>query len=477
VAGSSADSVARPSFRAERFLVLGLLGLADLILIAALLRGIEALVAVAGLLALALALLRLEWLAALILLGAPLVRPLQQVAGGESLLLGLRVLALGWLALTLGRRRAFLGWLLREPVFVATSLLLVLLLAGVSWSGAQAYGAGKAHGFAWGPWLFLLLALGLGWRWGQRTPPAAGVKHLLGAGWVLLVAIAAVALGRLIGGLPAGETRLRVLGLNPIWLGRWMGMGILLVPFAVIRLRWPVSLTLLVLAGFAVALAATGSRGPMVATALALPLVAALLALRRGRRAALGVGAAMLGAILVLGLAYVFLPAGVRERLEQPVSDGFDLSWSLRLYLLRTALALVPGAGLLGYGTGGFAFEATGGDVRFYPHNVLLEILLENGWLGLLLFGVILAGAVRALWRLRGVTALGPETATVGGLFAYALVNAMVSGDLPVNEGVWIWSGLLVALAALTSARPRVGGDPGGSADTGPERAPTGDTP
>jgi len=45
---------------------------------------------------------------------------------------------------------------------------------------------------------------------------------------------------------------------------------------------------------------------------------------------------------------------------------------------------------LFGTGIGSFGYEWTGVDMRLYPHNIILEILFELGFIGLLIFGYIL---------------------------------------------------------------------------------------
>src|SRR5207253_1155984 len=95
---------------------------------------------------------------------------------------------------------------------------------------------------------------------------------------------------------------------------------------------------------------------------------------------------------------------------------------------------------LLGIGTGGFGTV----DPQLYPHNIVLEAAAELGFPGLVLVLGILAYGVRAVLRaLRGSE--GEEkrrAALIAALFLAALLNALVSGDLPNNSAVWLATGL-----------------------------------
>ena len=83
------------------------------------------------------------------------------------------------------------------------------------------------------------------------------------------------------------------------------------------------------------------------------------------------------------------------------------------------------------------------GDIRSYPHNILLEIWFELGLPGLALFGALIAVAVAALapWRLLHKC---PWALLALALFTNALINASVSGDLNDNRLLFASMGLLL---------------------------------
>ena len=88
-------------------------------------------------------------------------------------------------------------------------------------------------------------------------------------------------------------------------------------------------------------------------------------------------------------------------------------------------------------------------DVRLYPHNLILEILVELGLVGLLLFGGL------SLWALRG---LGSAYSVrhdvlrlvVLMLFVTGFLNSMSSGDLSDNRFVF---GVLAVMSFPRSSR------------------------
>lgn len=66
-------------------------------------------------------------------------------------------------------------------------------------------------------------------------------------------------------------------------------------------------------------------------------------------------------------------------------------------------------------------------DSRSYPHNIVLEILIENGLLFLLVILYI-------LWKI-----LRKSKSPLFLLFYYYLLNAAFSGDLLLNEYVFLY--------------------------------------
>lgn len=198
----------------------------------------------------------------------------------------------------------------------------------------------------------------------------------------------------------------------------------------------------------------TGSRGPVAAAALAVALVALMAPggnLRRGLRLLLVAGAAV--------AAYFLLvrddSAGAASRVTSTLLSGnlTDTSSTTRYTIWQDALNYIP-LHPLGGGWGAFSlprpeFKLLGSLGLTYPHNVLLEVTGEAGWIaggGLVLF------SFAAIRRLRRASS-DPVAAVLLGIALFATINALVSGDLSDRL---TWGSLAVgwAVPAISKKRP-----------------------
>ncbi|MEV4661868.1 O-antigen ligase family protein [Micromonospora echinofusca] len=262
---------------------------------------------------------------------------------------------------------------------------------------------------------------------------------LVGCGGVL--AVAALASG-------SGEDRAAGFGSNPIWLARAIGIAVV----ACIWLYFCRRLSMAVASGLVVLLAlglfATGSRGPLVATVVAL-FVLVLSGLRRkirhGRREWVGVG--LLGALVVVVLA---LPSLLPPRMYAFVVDpSNELAGTARTEMRdRTMSIIAEHPGGVGYGnwtSHSWMLEHN------YPHNIWLELLAEAGWLvGGAFILLCLVMAVR-LWGAARSDALA---GFVLAMLAFNAVAVSTSGDVNASRGLFVSLalGLLVLLRVRRAA-------------------------
>ena len=114
----------------------------------------------------------------------------------------------------------------------------------------------------------------------------------------------------------------------------------------------------------------------------------------------------------------------------------------------QTASKLWPQAPVIGHGVGSWPLLTGWPDVKIHPHNAFLELLSENGLIGLGLFLALLATALRpiSLEQLRS----DPQALCAIMLFASTFLNAMVTSDLPGNRAMFMMLGVL-ALFAIRS--------------------------
>jgi O-antigen ligase len=225
-------------------------------------------------------------------------------------------------------------------------------------------------------------------------------------------------------------------GSNTIGAGRASGvavvvLGALLLSQALKKL-WPNVAAAAVIAWLAVALLSTGSRGPVFACAASLLLVAVMVP---GGGRAFRVAAAA-GALFFGRLVFTDATGLGANRLSQTLSGQYDLLDSRKEIWLE-ALSAIPNYPL-GVGWGNFfsvlspgARLASGYDQ--YPHNLLLEVFVEAGWL---VGTAVLILLVMTLGRLPKI-AVDPYGAALCGIALFFILNAMVSGDVNDNRMMW----------------------------------------
>jgi len=237
--------------------------------------------------------------------------------------------------------------------------------------------------------------------------------------------------------------RVSALGGNPINFARNLGLSFLVALVFLPRSRFkPLLVGAMALAGLLVL--ASGSRAPglgLFAITL-LVLLANCWRMRGPRKMAL--------VLLVAPAAfYIFanfydllsrLPMGSVGR-YMLMREGLSVSSPARLTLLDAAWSgfrMNP----WGWGTGSFAAMSPISFFR-YPHNLLLEIAVELGLVGLVLalLVVLRAGFV----SLKQVFSRGENSipvAVVSVLFLFMLANAMFSGDINSNLSLWMLAAL-----------------------------------
>jgi O-antigen ligase len=312
----------------------------------------------------------------------------------------------------------------RERLVLLAPLAFLLVLAGLSlvWSPSPAYGAEKLSVWA----LTGLL-------------PAAFILVLArgssSVSWKLIAMIAfAYALGLIAfgGGSQLFPGRFTYFIGNPIWEARAVFVGALVVLFG----PFPAIAKVVLAPVMIVAGLLTVSLGPFLGLLLgAWAGVAAILlsADRTDRRVAIGWAALGLGTGLAVLLALIGVQLPEIAALTSLVID--DPNVTGRANFLGVVGSLFTQAPVLGMGIGGFA--STGLD--FYPHNLVAEVGLELGLIGLLALGTWFALALRGAARSPILVALVVAT----GVFS------LFSGSVAGNVEFWMFSSLAVAMIPI----------------------------
>jgi len=382
----------------------------------------------------------LPWAVALLGMGYPILDPINIVLRTDAVTFyGTRWLVIGGLLLLLLIRvrkpGSFLARCMSDPIAMWAAALGFVLVLGLFWTPSPVYGRMKVVGYLITNLLLFAGGLVLATARDGEPPQARDERYdsFLRAivFFALLLALAGFVNLQL--RYYKFTTRLTVLGINPIWVARTMGLAILSL-LTLRRLRQIGSPAFLLLtAPLAAVMVLTGSRGPLLG--LLIVLVGGGLVLSRasfGRRILVLAASAS-----AAGLAFLVMPEALRDRFLRTFTG--ETSGLLRIGLLkivRSALAYVPGRGM---GTGGFPLLLRIGDRRMYPHNLFAEIGIENGIPGLLtLVGFIGATLARGIRR-----AHDPRMLTAILAFIFALWNAQFSGDLIGNEWVWLFAGVI----------------------------------
>jgi hypothetical protein len=400
--------------------------------------------------------------------GMPLVFPLGAASGDDRttfvaliLFALLPGMILAWNRLWGSRDGPELRPALNDPLSWLVAALGAWLVCGLTWTAGPLYGAFKTQMYLGvNLLLFAGAAVYLGWGREERGAPgaeprgglvpAAAPRFLRALLWLQL-AIALTAVWNWFSQYYVfRDNRLVTLGMNPIWTARHAGLGIVIILGlrAMGRMRLVVMIPALVLLVWV--FLRTGSRGPLVAIAVTL-CYWAITATRARRSPGLTRGMWIGAAVAVFG-AIVMV-----QRTAGLFAAGRRVSNLVRARLLEVSIDALSSVSLRGLGTGGFPSLFRLPDDRYYPHNIFLEVLLENGLIGLALLLGFLA-LVFWRWRRWGRRLRArPEVPVaaeavalhrvVGAVLIYALANAQFSGDIWVNEWVWVTAGMIVAWA------------------------------
>lgn len=337
------------------------------------------------------------------------------------------------------------------PLSVVMMLsVAVLVLLGVTYSQLPGYGVAKGLRFGVLGVLAMLGPLVI-------IRDEASLRRLMRSLWIVGACIAAAAV---ILGIATGSAgRLVSFGGGPITLGRLSGVGLAcaLVVF-LSRDKWRY-LAVASMPVLTVGLLGSGSRGPVLAALVASSVWAVGIAARRGTRGyrLAGVIAAILG---VVAVTWRYLPESVLNRYALLVSSNPGASVAVRGDLMRGAFRVALLSPLTGAGTGSFGAAARVTPF-LYPHNMIAEVVAENGLLvaGLLVVGLMtaLVNAVRIAWERRSA----PWWSVVF-VMVFMVANAMFSGDLNDNQILFAFA----SIAAMSWPRMLWAGQPSVDAGT-----------
>jgi O-antigen ligase len=243
-----------------------------------------------------------------------------------------------------------------------------------------------------------------------------------------------------------GSGRLQIGGENPIATGRMACLGTVIFALVVLQARGLIRLLSLTgLALCTVAAVATGSRGPLAAAVAAI-VIASILAGSGQSRIRRLVVLPIVGVIAWLTVTRLAPEAGL-TRLSTATGGESDAE---RVRLASESLRIASHHwGGVGWGDLGSYLSSSArinvqGWVQ-YPHNVLIETLVEGGVLALL--GLLIM--LWASWRRLQANSKSLSGQIMLGLWLFAFGSALTSSDLIGNRIMWMMIGVGLALPCI----------------------------
>jgi hypothetical protein len=258
--------------------------------------------------------------------------------------------------------------------------------------------------------------------------------------------VIAVSLGLLFPAADASESGVVAIdGSTTIAQGRAAGAAVVVLVLVAIVGRSHRAVLLIGACGLGVGMIASGSRGPVLA-AVAAVMVASFFTAQGTRW--------VRALVVTVGVATATYLAYAAELIADRQMRLDDDSAAARRRLWGEAWD-IAGANPLGIGWGQLIDHLSVASVldragqRQYPHNLLLEVASEGGWTAFAALVLLLGLALRIQARAER----GPREAAMLGLLLFFLVNAMVSGDLAGNRGLWVTVGAALVWTGNGSVR------------------------
>lgn len=232
---------------------------------------------------------------------------------------------------------------------------------------------------------------------------------------------------------------------NVIWFGRAMALSIVWFYYTIVSnskyVVKIISIIMIVLAMFL--LNVTGSRGPLLSLVLSF-----LLFIFFTKKYGFKTKFVLLGFISILiipGFTYLF--TNIMNRFT---SLSTDVSALIRIYAIYHGILLFFQKPFFGWGTGSFASIVN--EFIKYPHNIFVELSMETGIIGLILFILFLVIVIYNMIALRKkiVEKSHSDLLNLSFLiFFLAFFNSQLSGDIAHNPLMWFSAGCVLVLRKI----------------------------
>lgn len=244
--------------------------------------------------------------------------------------------------------------------------------------------------------------------------------------------------------------------ITKIGSGWLMGMAIILMVFyPVVQSRKAQRALFVVLLPLLIGgLMASAARGPILAMFAAL-VIGSITWMREGRLKARTVLILLSIFVAGIGAAFFVLRQADAGKFDAKATEFKSIfsrgsasgSAGDRLNFYQSTLEAIPDHLYFGMGVGSWGRFYYGSDTRGYPHDSILEILFEEGLVGLLAYlGLLLLVGVASVRMLRATRS---HFIALPLLVLFSVLVSLTSGDLDDNRVQWLWIGVTLTVCRM----------------------------
>ncbi|WP_350338637.1 O-antigen ligase family protein [Halobacterium salinarum] len=185
---------------------------------------------------------------------------------------------------------------------------------------------------------------------------------------------------------------------------------------------------------FVFIMAQTGGRGPLVAVVFSAILYTLWILLRTDTNSSPLSGGLIVLFVLSVLISILMTSGPTIRRLTMLIDDPGG-SFLIRLDMISKSFNYISNHPVIGNGLGSFEVLYMAGP-QSYPHNIILEFLVEAGLIGASLFLCYLAVLFRYIMIKSRTSPI--YSGLIMSIFLFYGLNSMLSGDIPTNRHLFI---------------------------------------
>jgi len=218
-------------------------------------------------------------------------------------------------------------------------------------------------------------------------------------------------------------------GVNTIWISRYIGVGFVILYSRIRQYKTTLfNIFLIILLGISMII--NGSRGPILSLFLTIYIFELITFYHSKRKDRNFIYITLVTIIIIISL-FIFQEQISRFNIEFLKSDT---NVSERINNYNISLNAIKDKFFIGHGIGGFSYIFKNIDDRIYPHNMILEIFVELGLIGISFLIYLIVHSFKVLNYKK-------ENKIIFSCFSiliYYFINSMFSGDLFGNSSFFI---------------------------------------